>query len=169
MAVTPPPTKPNNSAPSTTTTPPDGTENTALSNSVVSGTDSNGWEESDTASVSGANVSTAGGTVSYAVYSDDTCSVQIASAGTVSVNSDSVPRSNAVKFTKPAGPIIGKRSIRVIPPMGRLRLPAPSTEFMSSVDTMKETRDTHSLTCDAPGGSDVCSPSSQGWVSSSAN
>ena len=51
-----------------TTAPPNGLENTSLTNAVKSGTNSNGWQESDTASISGANVSTAKGTVSYAVY-----------------------------------------------------------------------------------------------------
>jgi hypothetical protein len=144
-----------------TTAPPSGVENTALTNSVKSGTNSNGWQESDTASISAADVSTAKGTVSYAVYSDNRCSVLIASAGTANVNNGSVPSSNAVNL-KAGGTYYWRASYSGDPSNGASSTACtPLTEFMSSVDTMKESQDSHSLTCDAPSGSDVCSPTSQ--------
>jgi len=42
--------------------------------------------------------SDAGGTVTYTVYSDDTCTTQFADAGTKTVTNGSVPDSNAVTF-----------------------------------------------------------------------
>jgi hypothetical protein len=158
-----PPTNPPTTTPTVppTTTPPSGAANTALINSVTSGTNSDGWEESDAASMSGANVSTAGGTVSYAVYSDDKCSALTASAGTVNVSNGSVPPSKVVNL-KAGGTYYWQANYSGDSSDGPSSTTCtPRTEFMSSVDTMKETQDTHSLTCDAPGGSDVCSPSSQ--------
>ncbi len=151
----PPPTSP------PTTAPPNGLENTSLTNAVKSGTNSNGWQESDTASISAANVSTAEGTVSYAVYDDNRCSALIASAGTVSVNNGSVPSSNAVNL-KAGGTYYWRASYSGDPSNGAASTACtPLTEFMSSVDTMKESQDSHTLTCGAPSGSDTCSPSSQ--------
>ena len=148
--TSPPPTPPSN-----------GVDHTALTNSVTSGTNSDGWEESDTASISGANVSTAGGTASYAVYSDDTCSALIASAGTVDVKDGGVPPSDVVNL-KAGGTYYWHASYSGDSSNGASSTACtPLTEFMSSVDTMKETQDSHSLTCDAPSGSDVCSSSSQ--------
>ena len=144
-----------------TTTPPNEVENTAVANSVKSGTNPNGWQESDTASISGADVSTAKGTVSYAVYSDNRCSALIFSAGTVNVNNGSVPPSNAVNL-RAGGTYYWRASYSGDPSNGASSTACtPLTEFMSSVDTMKESQDSHSLTCGAPSGSDVCSPSSQ--------
>ena len=155
----PAPSTPPTSPPSTTL--PSGVGSTSLTNSVTSGTNSNGWEESDRASISGANVSTAGGTVSYAVYSDHACSALIASAGTVNVTSGSVPPSSAVNL-KAGATYYWRADYSGDSSDGASSTScAPLTEFMSSVDTMKVTQDTHSLTCDAPSGSDVCTPSSQ--------
>jgi hypothetical protein len=55
----------------------------------------------DSATLHGAT-SDAGGTVTYTVYSDDTCSTQFADAGTVTVTDGSVPDSNPVTFNAAA-------------------------------------------------------------------
>ena len=56
---------------------------------------------SDTATLSGANTGTAGGTVTYTVYSNDTCTTSVKSAGTVTVSKGSVPTSTSVTLTFP--------------------------------------------------------------------
>jgi len=53
----------------------------------------------DTATLAGANVSTATGTVTYNVYSDSACTVPAGSGGTVTVSSGSVPGSSAVTLS----------------------------------------------------------------------
>lgn len=53
---------------------------------------------SDSATLSGAT-STAGGTVTYSVYSNSTCTTLAASGGTVTVNDGSVPSSSPVSLT----------------------------------------------------------------------
>ena len=50
---------------------------------------------SDTATLAGANAAGATGKVSYTVYSDNACSKEVASAGTVSVAGVAVPASSA--------------------------------------------------------------------------
>ena len=52
----------------------------------------------DSATLPGANTATAGGTVTYGVYSDDTCSTLVADAGTVTVTDGVVPDSNPVSL-----------------------------------------------------------------------
>jgi hypothetical protein len=54
----------------------------------------------DSATLSGEGASTAGGTVTYSVYSDSTCTTLAAEAGTVTVTGGSVPDSSAVMLTK---------------------------------------------------------------------
>jgi len=55
----------------------------------------------DNATVSGNDASTAGGTVTYTVYSDSNCSTSVASGGTVTVTNGSVPASNPVTLANP--------------------------------------------------------------------
>jgi hypothetical protein len=50
----------------------------------------------DSATLGGPNVPTAGGTLTYGVYSNNTCTTLVASAGTVTVTNGSVPSSSAV-------------------------------------------------------------------------
>ena len=127
----------------------------------MSGTNVNGRGEYDTASLSGANVTTASGTVSYDVYSDNTCSALIASAGAVDVTNGRVPPSSVVNL-KAGGTYYWRADYSGDSADGASSTACtPLTEFMSSVDTMKETQDTHSLTCDPARGGEVCSPSSQ--------
>ena len=52
----------------------------------------------DAATLSGANASTAGGTVSYKVFSDPNCQTQFADAGTKTVTNGQVPNSNPIVF-----------------------------------------------------------------------
>jgi hypothetical protein len=59
-----------------------------------------GTQVIDSATLSGANASTAGGTVAYTVYSDPNCAVVFASAGTVTVTNGTVPDSNAVTMSQ---------------------------------------------------------------------
>ena len=54
-----------------------------------------GTDVTDTATLSGANTATAGGTVIYGVYSDDACTHEVASGGTVDVTDGAVPASSA--------------------------------------------------------------------------
>jgi ABC-type transport system substrate-binding protein len=54
----------------------------------------------DSATLSGQNVGSAGGTVSYKVYSDSNCQTLFASAGTKTVNNGSVPDSDPVTFNQ---------------------------------------------------------------------
>ena len=56
---------------------------------------------SDAATLAGADVSTAGGTVTYTAYSNDTCSTSAGSGGTVTVSGGVVPASGAVTLTTP--------------------------------------------------------------------
>jgi len=56
-------------------------------------------EVTDTASLSGTNVSSAGGTVRYTVYSDASCTVMTGSGGTVSVTDGTVSTSLPVTLT----------------------------------------------------------------------
>jgi hypothetical protein len=53
----------------------------------------------DQATLSGANVGSAGGTVTYAVYSDKECKILVAKAGEVTVSSGKVPASSEEKLT----------------------------------------------------------------------
>ena len=50
----------------------------------------------DTATLTGANTSTATGTVTYGVFSDSTCNTSVGSGGTVNVTGPNVPTSGAV-------------------------------------------------------------------------
>jgi hypothetical protein len=59
-----------------------------------------GTSVSDSAVLSGAT-SDAGGTVTYTVYSDSSCSAKFANAGTVTVTNGAVPNSNGVTFNTP--------------------------------------------------------------------
>lgn len=75
---------------------------TSLSGDGQSGpaiTVSSGSSVVDSATLSGANSATAGGTVTYTVYSDATCTTVFASAGTKTVTAGVVPDSDAVVFT----------------------------------------------------------------------
>ncbi|MGD0314242.1 MAG: hypothetical protein ABSC90_17455, partial [Acidimicrobiales bacterium] len=60
-----------------------------------------GTAVSDAATLAGADVSTAGGTVTYTAYSNDTCSTSAGSGGTVTVSGGVVPASGAVTLTTP--------------------------------------------------------------------
>jgi IgGFc binding protein/Bacterial Ig-like domain (group 1) len=60
-----------------------------------------GTPVTDSATLTGANVGTAGGTVTYTVYSDAMCTQTVGTANTVSVTSGSVPNSPAVSLTTP--------------------------------------------------------------------
>ncbi len=55
----------------------------------------------DTATLSGTNASSASGTVTYTVYSDNTCATSVKSAGTVTVSGGVVPPSSSVALTSP--------------------------------------------------------------------
>jgi hypothetical protein len=59
-----------------------------------------GYTVTDSATISGAT-SDAGGTVTYTVYSDSTCTTFSADAGTVTVTNGIVPDSNPVTFNDP--------------------------------------------------------------------
>lgn len=59
-----------------------------------------GTTVNDSAVLTGAT-SDAGGTVTYTVFSDSSCSTKFADGGTVTVTSGSVPNSNGVQFTTP--------------------------------------------------------------------
>ena len=75
---------------------------TSLSGADESGTTigvPKGTAVTDTATLSGANASTAGGTVTYSVYSDAACTVPAASPDTVDVTDGSVPASAPVTLT----------------------------------------------------------------------
>jgi hypothetical protein len=52
----------------------------------------------DSATLPGANTATAGGTVTYGVYSNDTCTNLVESAGTVTVTDGAVPDSTAISL-----------------------------------------------------------------------
>jgi hypothetical protein len=66
---------------------------------VLSASQTNvGGTVNDTATLSNAS-STAGGTVTYSVYSDGSCSTLFASAGTKTVTNGNVPNSNSVTFS----------------------------------------------------------------------
>jgi hypothetical protein len=72
---------------------------TSLSGGGQSGTSisvSNGTAVTDSAKLSGVNASSAGGTVSYTVFSDSACATQIASGGTKTVTNGTVPNSDPV-------------------------------------------------------------------------
>jgi hypothetical protein len=56
---------------------------------------------SDTATLSGANSSQATGTVDYKLYSDPNCTNLVSDEGTVTVNGQSVPASNAATISTP--------------------------------------------------------------------
>ena len=60
-----------------------------------------GTPVTDSATLSGANVATAGGTVTYNVYSDASCTTAAAPADTVNVTAGSVPSSAAVTLNTP--------------------------------------------------------------------
>jgi hypothetical protein len=56
---------------------------------------------SDTATLSGANSASATGTVDYKVFSDSSCANLVSDEGTVTVNGQSVPASNAATISAP--------------------------------------------------------------------
>jgi|GEM_PF-1963255 len=68
--------------------------------STTSSTVATGSSISDSANLSGETAS-AGGTVSYNVYSNSSCTTLYAGAGVVNVSNGSVPNSNAVAFNTP--------------------------------------------------------------------
>ena len=79
---------------------------TSLTTSLTGGSQSGGTisvpagtSVSDTATLSGANTSSAGGSVTYMVFSDDACTDSVASAGTFTVTDGTVPSSSAVALT----------------------------------------------------------------------
>ncbi len=81
---------------------------TSLSTSLSAGSQSGtsvsvpaGTAVSDSAILSGTNASTAGGTVTYTVYSDDACTTSAGSGGRVTVSDGVVPGSTAVTLTTP--------------------------------------------------------------------
>ncbi len=55
----------------------------------------------DSANLSGTNASTATGTVTYTVYSNNTCTSSTGSGGTVQVSAGAIPTSNPVTMTAP--------------------------------------------------------------------
>jgi hypothetical protein len=55
----------------------------------------------DSATLTGADAASASGTVTYAVYSNDTCTTSVASGGAVDVSNGTVPESNAVVLSSP--------------------------------------------------------------------
>jgi uncharacterized repeat protein (TIGR01451 family) len=69
---------------------------TLLSSSAVN----HGGTVHDSAQLSGAT-SDAGGTVTYSVYSNSSCTTKVADGGTVNVTDGSVPNSNSVTFNTP--------------------------------------------------------------------
>ena len=73
----------------------------------------------------GKATSTAGGTVTYTVYSDSGCSSNPSSAGTVNVSDGGVPNSNSVTFASQA-PSIGKRRTQATRPTRLRRATASS-------------------------------------------
>ncbi len=84
------------SAPTTLTTSLSGDGQSGTSISVPEGSD-----VTDAATLSGSNVVSAGGTVSYGVYGNPSCTDVVASAGTVEVTDGSVPPSAAVSLPSP--------------------------------------------------------------------
>jgi hypothetical protein len=78
-----------------------GTNPTTITTQLSQSTGLTGDTVHDSATLSGAT-SDAGGTVTYTVYSDNTCATQFADAGTVTVTDGSVPDSNAVTFNAAA-------------------------------------------------------------------
>jgi uncharacterized repeat protein (TIGR01451 family) len=70
---------------------------TLLSASAVN----HGGTVHDSATLSGATAD-AGGTVTYSVYSDSSCTTKVADGGTVNVTNGSVPNSNGVTFNTPS-------------------------------------------------------------------
>ncbi len=74
---------------------------TSLSGGGQSGTSISvptGTAVTDSASLSGASVGTAGGTVTYNVYADDACTISVGSGGTVTVTDGTVPASDGVSL-----------------------------------------------------------------------
>jgi hypothetical protein len=85
---------------------PEITVTTSLSSGSTSGptiTVPSGTAVTDSATLTG-ETSDAGGTVTYAVYSDSGCSTLVANAGTVTVTNGSVPPSNPVTLTATTNP-----------------------------------------------------------------
>ncbi|MBO0728096.1 MAG: Ig-like domain repeat protein [Acidimicrobiaceae bacterium] len=80
-------------APTATSTQLSGGGKTGTSITVPAGT-----PVSDAATLTGANVSSAGGTVTYKVFSDSGCTTEVGSAQTVTVTGGSAPASTAVSF-----------------------------------------------------------------------
>ncbi len=60
-----------------------------------------GTSVTDSATLTGANVATAGGTVTYSVFSDAACKVSAGSPSTVNVTGGAVPNSNPVTLSTP--------------------------------------------------------------------
>ena len=83
-------------SPVTVTTSLSGGGQTGASVSVPSGT-----AVSDTATLSGTNTSSAAGTVTYTVYSNDTCSTSAGNGGTMTVSGGVVPASDPVTLDTP--------------------------------------------------------------------
>jgi uncharacterized protein YaiE (UPF0345 family) len=79
-----------------TTTCGKGSGQSGASISVPTGT-----AVTDSATLAGTDVAHAGGTVTYTVYSNDTCSTSAGSGGTVTVSGGVVPTSGAVTLTTP--------------------------------------------------------------------
>jgi len=69
----------------------------SIATTLSEGTGSVGDQVHDSATLTGATA-TAGGTVTYTVYSDNTCTSKVAGAGTVNVTNGTVPDSNAITF-----------------------------------------------------------------------
>jgi sugar lactone lactonase YvrE len=87
-----------------TTTVQPTTVSTSLSGGGQSGTSISvptGTAVTDAATLAGANASTAGGTVTYGVFSDNTCATSAGSGGTVTVTDGAVPASSAVTLASP--------------------------------------------------------------------
>jgi hypothetical protein len=85
-----------------------GSSSTSLTGSLSGGGNSGptvsvppGTPVTDAATLSGTNVSSAGGTVTYTVYSDNACTKSVEAGGTVTVSDGKVPSSSSVAITAP--------------------------------------------------------------------
>jgi uncharacterized repeat protein (TIGR01451 family) len=72
----------------------------SVATELSSSAGNDGAKVHDSATLSGATAD-AGGTVTYSVFSDSSCTHQFADGGTVAVSNGSVPDSNVVTFDKP--------------------------------------------------------------------
>lgn len=94
----------NNEVETVTAGPAPTTLSTSLSGGSASGatiTVPPGTPVTDSAGLSGTNASTAGGTVTYSVFSDSGCTVSAGTPTTVNVSGGSVPSSNPVTLSTP--------------------------------------------------------------------